>query len=346
MVSAAGARATREIAKLLERAAPARVTLLADALFEVALHGGVADGRARASSTTPAGKPAPRDARLALLLEDIQDPGNVGTLLRSAAAAGAGHVLLSRTLRLRLVAQGAARRDGRALRAEHRRRRGPRRLARGLSRHVDRARGLAREARSTISTSQKPVRVPRRATKARACRARCCERGHGARADSDARHAWNRSTPARRLARACSKRCGSDDSMNTEQTNHEDSITPRQDSFKYYEFVMVAFVVDPHLLEPDRAGEDRADRPAAAGRDHLRRGRALLPDLVRLRRRAHRGVRLRAQPARDLGGLRGRSPSPRSWRGSWWRCRRRRSGRTRRPTRSPSARPGASRSPR
>src|SRR5207253_601016 len=30
-----------------------------------------------------------------LLLEDIQDPGNVGTLLRSAAAAGAGHVLLS-----------------------------------------------------------------------------------------------------------------------------------------------------------------------------------------------------------------------------------------------------------
>jgi TrmH family RNA methyltransferase len=30
-----------------------------------------------------------------LLLEDIQDPGNVGTLLRSAAAAGADHVLLS-----------------------------------------------------------------------------------------------------------------------------------------------------------------------------------------------------------------------------------------------------------
>jgi len=30
-----------------------------------------------------------------LLLDDVQDPGNVGTLLRSAAAAGAGHVLLS-----------------------------------------------------------------------------------------------------------------------------------------------------------------------------------------------------------------------------------------------------------
>jgi TrmH family RNA methyltransferase len=44
---------------------------------------------------TPAGKPAPRDAKLVLLLEEIQDPGNVGTLLRSAAAAGAGHVMLS-----------------------------------------------------------------------------------------------------------------------------------------------------------------------------------------------------------------------------------------------------------
>jgi len=37
------------------------------------------------------------DADLVLLLEDIQDPGNVGTLLRSAAAVGAGHVLLSPT---------------------------------------------------------------------------------------------------------------------------------------------------------------------------------------------------------------------------------------------------------
>jgi TrmH family RNA methyltransferase len=37
----------------------------------------------------------PADAPLVLALEDIQDPGNVGTLLRSAAAAGAGHVLLS-----------------------------------------------------------------------------------------------------------------------------------------------------------------------------------------------------------------------------------------------------------
>jgi TrmH family RNA methyltransferase len=44
---------------------------------------------------TPAGRPVPPDADFCLALEDVQDPGNVGTLLRSAAAAGVGHVLLS-----------------------------------------------------------------------------------------------------------------------------------------------------------------------------------------------------------------------------------------------------------
>jgi TrmH family RNA methyltransferase len=34
--------------------------------------------------------------RLALMLEDLQDPGNVGTILRTAAAAGADQVLLSK----------------------------------------------------------------------------------------------------------------------------------------------------------------------------------------------------------------------------------------------------------
>jgi TrmH family RNA methyltransferase len=44
---------------------------------------------------TPGAAPVPDDAPLVLVLDEIQDPGNVGTLLRSAAAAGAGHVLLS-----------------------------------------------------------------------------------------------------------------------------------------------------------------------------------------------------------------------------------------------------------
>ena len=46
---------------------------------------------------TPEPQKAPYDAPLALLCEGLQDPGNVGTLLRSAAAAGASHVLLSPT---------------------------------------------------------------------------------------------------------------------------------------------------------------------------------------------------------------------------------------------------------
>jgi TrmH family RNA methyltransferase len=83
-----------EVARLVKRSAPARVTLLADALYEsistVESPTGVI-----ACVRPPEGRPAPPDAKLALLLEDIQDPGNVGTLLRSAAAAGADHVLLS-----------------------------------------------------------------------------------------------------------------------------------------------------------------------------------------------------------------------------------------------------------
>jgi len=43
----------------------------------------------------PGAVPVPDDAPLVLALEDIQDPGNVGTLLRSAAAAGASDVVLS-----------------------------------------------------------------------------------------------------------------------------------------------------------------------------------------------------------------------------------------------------------
>ncbi|MBL8521913.1 MAG: RNA methyltransferase [Betaproteobacteria bacterium] len=44
---------------------------------------------------TPVAKPVPVDATV-LVLEDVQDPGNVGSLLRSAAAAGVTEVLTSR----------------------------------------------------------------------------------------------------------------------------------------------------------------------------------------------------------------------------------------------------------
>lgn len=45
----------------------------------------------------PVPLPVPADSSFCLLLEDIQDPGNLGSLLRSAAAAGVRDVLLSRT---------------------------------------------------------------------------------------------------------------------------------------------------------------------------------------------------------------------------------------------------------
>jgi TrmH family RNA methyltransferase len=44
---------------------------------------------------TPA-SPPPARADSCLLVDDVQDPGNVGSMLRTAAAAGAAHVLLSK----------------------------------------------------------------------------------------------------------------------------------------------------------------------------------------------------------------------------------------------------------
>ena len=92
-VSRAGLDAP-EIAKLVKRSEPARATLLSDALYD-ALSTVESPTGVLAVVRTPAARPAPREAAFALLLEDIQDPGNVGTLLRSAAAAGATDVLLS-----------------------------------------------------------------------------------------------------------------------------------------------------------------------------------------------------------------------------------------------------------
>jgi TrmH family RNA methyltransferase len=95
IVNRAGAEDAR-VAALLRRSAPAPVTQLSDALFKTLSTVDSPTG-VLACAATPAPAPVPPDAPLAMLLEDIQDPGNVGTLLRSAAAAGAGHVLLSPT---------------------------------------------------------------------------------------------------------------------------------------------------------------------------------------------------------------------------------------------------------
>lgn len=93
MVNKAGLE-DAEVAALLRRSEGARVTLLSDTLFKSLSTVGSPTG-VIALARTPQPAPVPDNAKLVLLLEGIQDPGNVGTLLRSAAAAGAGHVLLS-----------------------------------------------------------------------------------------------------------------------------------------------------------------------------------------------------------------------------------------------------------
>ncbi|HXF79360.1 MAG TPA: RNA methyltransferase [Usitatibacter sp.] len=83
-----------EISGLVKRASPAKVVLLSDPLFKSISTVDSPTGIV-AFVKTPRPTMPPADAPLVLALEDIQDPGNVGTLLRSAAAAGASHVVLS-----------------------------------------------------------------------------------------------------------------------------------------------------------------------------------------------------------------------------------------------------------
>lgn len=79
---------------LLGRAADATCVVLADALFD-AVSSVESPAGLMAILPTPSGRAVPADAGFCLAVEKVQDPGNVGTLLRSAAAAGVGHVLLS-----------------------------------------------------------------------------------------------------------------------------------------------------------------------------------------------------------------------------------------------------------
>jgi TrmH family RNA methyltransferase len=85
-----------QVAKLVARAGSTEVTVVADGVFDSVSTVKEPFG-IMAAARTPEGQAVAPDASLCLLLEDIQDPGNVGTLIRSAAGAGAGHVLLSAT---------------------------------------------------------------------------------------------------------------------------------------------------------------------------------------------------------------------------------------------------------
>jgi TrmH family RNA methyltransferase len=92
---AESALALSEVAGLLADCPPQTVNVLADKLMAEA---SALDSPAFVMATvaTPEARTTPPDATV-LVLEDVQDPGNVGSMLRSAAAAGITHVLLSRT---------------------------------------------------------------------------------------------------------------------------------------------------------------------------------------------------------------------------------------------------------
>jgi TrmH family RNA methyltransferase len=83
-----------EIAGLLQRLDSVPVTLLEDGLFA-----GLSELKTPSGILALIGLPRPdtrvQQSRFALLLEDIQDPGNLGSMLRSAAAAGCDAVFLS-----------------------------------------------------------------------------------------------------------------------------------------------------------------------------------------------------------------------------------------------------------
>lgn len=82
------------IAALAARVPPARTLTVTRAMLG-ALATLPADIGVIAVIVTPASAPAPA-ADFCLLLEDVQDPGNAGSMLRSAAAAGVTQVYLSR----------------------------------------------------------------------------------------------------------------------------------------------------------------------------------------------------------------------------------------------------------
>ena len=82
------------IAPLVARVSPRDVLTVPAVLFAETI---VAPADVAIAAVVPTPAPAmPPPARYHLMLEDLQDPGNVGTMLRTAAAAGVEQVLLSK----------------------------------------------------------------------------------------------------------------------------------------------------------------------------------------------------------------------------------------------------------
>jgi TrmH family RNA methyltransferase len=87
--------ANPEVQGLLEKMADAEVLVLGDSLFG-ALSSVATPTGILAVIETPRPRAVPQRMDACAMLEDLQDPGNLGSILRSCAAAGVGHVLLSK----------------------------------------------------------------------------------------------------------------------------------------------------------------------------------------------------------------------------------------------------------
>ena len=94
-ISAAGSN-NSEIKQILNDIPSSQILLLGDSLFDQLSQLATPTG-ILAVVKTPRPRPAPADMPACVLLEDIQDPGNLGSILRTAAAAGVRHVLLSKS---------------------------------------------------------------------------------------------------------------------------------------------------------------------------------------------------------------------------------------------------------
>ena len=89
------AMAKPEIRALLEDAPADTRLVLADRLVD-RISQLVSTAGVGAVVRTPESRPPPRTLASCVLLESIQDPGNLGSILRSALAAGIAHIFLSR----------------------------------------------------------------------------------------------------------------------------------------------------------------------------------------------------------------------------------------------------------
>jgi len=96
ILASESALARPEIRNFFENAPAKSRLVLADALLE-RVSQLVSSAGIAAVIRTPLPSPIPQSISSCLLLENIQDPGNLGSILRTAVAAGVPHVFLSRS---------------------------------------------------------------------------------------------------------------------------------------------------------------------------------------------------------------------------------------------------------